>query len=143
MKKLTNIRNIGRYKNLRTGKYYNIKTAKVVGKPGRVIYYVSKGKRKYISDINFYGGNYERADVAYLDLKHELNKDNSCTTPRSQMGYYAIAKDGGFTDASPYEYRESAIGEAKKIHGKKYDYHEHVEEHITDLFYVMATNPKY
>ncbi len=56
--------------------------------------------------------------------------------PKSHYGYYAIDKDGTFTDSSPYEYRESAIHEAKEIHGNKFDYKLHLEEHITDAFYV-------
>ena len=56
--------------------------------------------------------------------------------PKSERGWYALDKDGMFTDSSPYRYKESAIHEAKSIHGEKFDYEKHLESHITDAFYV-------
>ena len=60
--------------------------------------------------------------------------------PKSELGWYAIDKDGGFTDSSPYHHQESAVHEAKKIHGKKFDYEKHIESHFTDAFYVDFLN---
>ena len=46
--KLTNIKNIGRYKNIMTGKIYNIKKGTIKSKNTDYYFYLYRGKRVYL-----------------------------------------------------------------------------------------------
>ena len=52
--KLTNIRDLGRYKNKVNSKEYNIKIGKQVGRSTDHIFYLYRNKRQHISDKDFY-----------------------------------------------------------------------------------------
>ena len=56
--KLSNIRNIGRYKNTKTNKKYNIKKGKNMQRGTDIIFYLYRGKRIIISDMDFYSVKY-------------------------------------------------------------------------------------
>lgn len=58
--KLTNIRNLGRYKNTETGKYYNIKKGTRVGRGTDVIFYLYRNSRQIIPENEFYSKKYEK-----------------------------------------------------------------------------------
>lgn len=58
--KLTNIRNLGRYKNLQSGKEYNVRKGTRKGRGTDIVYYLYRGTRMIIPDNEFYGGNYEK-----------------------------------------------------------------------------------
>lgn len=52
--KLTNIKNLGRYKNPSTGRYVNVKKGKRVGRSTDHYFYLYKGKRQFINDSDFH-----------------------------------------------------------------------------------------
>lgn len=52
--KLTNIRELGRYKNIKTGKEYNLKKGTNCQRGTDLIFYLYRGKRVFISDRDFY-----------------------------------------------------------------------------------------
>lgn len=54
MAKLTNIKNLGRYKNNETGKEYNLKTGHRSERGTDVIFYLVSFERNFISDKDFY-----------------------------------------------------------------------------------------
>lgn len=55
--KLTAIRDLGRYKNVVTGKSYNIKKGTRLSRGTDHIFYLYRGSRIYISDKEFYSDN--------------------------------------------------------------------------------------
>ena len=56
--KLTNIRNVGRYRNTETLKEYNVKKGRQKGRSVDILYYLYRGKRIIISDMDFYSPKY-------------------------------------------------------------------------------------
>jgi len=54
MTKLSNIRELGRYKNTITGKEYNLKKGTNKQRGTDSIFYTYRGKREFISDADFY-----------------------------------------------------------------------------------------
>ena len=56
--KLTNIRNVGRYRNTETNKEYNIKKGRKKGYGVDILYYLYRGNRIIISDMDFYSPKY-------------------------------------------------------------------------------------
>jgi len=56
MTRLTNIRGVGRYRNVDTGKEVNVKTGRNLQRGTDLLFYLYRGKRQYISDRDFYGG---------------------------------------------------------------------------------------
>lgn len=57
-KKLSNIRALGRYKNIETGKEYNIHKGRNPQR-GSLIFYLYRGTRMFINDMDFYH-NYKK-----------------------------------------------------------------------------------
>ena len=57
--RLRNIRPLGRYENNETGKAYNVKTGRRVGRSTDHIFYLYRQKRQYINDADFYS-NYTK-----------------------------------------------------------------------------------
>ena len=56
--KLTNIRNVGRYRNTETNKEYNVKKGRQKDRSVDILYYLYRGKRIIIQDIDFYSPKY-------------------------------------------------------------------------------------
>jgi len=56
--KLTNIRPVGRYRNTETNKEYNIKKGRQKGRSVDILYYLYRGKRILITDMDFYSPKY-------------------------------------------------------------------------------------
>jgi len=56
--KLTNIRNVGRYRNTETDKEYNVKKGQQKGRSVDILYYLYRGKRIIIQDMDFYSPKY-------------------------------------------------------------------------------------
>jgi hypothetical protein len=54
MTRLSNIRDLGRYKNTETGKAYNIKKGTNKQRSTDLLFYLYMGKRVFISDKEFY-----------------------------------------------------------------------------------------
>jgi hypothetical protein len=54
MKKLSNIQELGRYKNTETGKDYNLKKGRNLQRGTDVIFYLYRGSRMFITDQDFY-----------------------------------------------------------------------------------------
>lgn len=54
MKKLSNIRELGRYKNIVTLQEYNLKKGRVSQRSVDLIFYIYRGNRVFISDKEFY-----------------------------------------------------------------------------------------
>lgn len=52
--KLTDIKELGRYKNTITGKSYNLKRGRNSQRGVDVVFYLYRGKRQVISDYDFY-----------------------------------------------------------------------------------------
>lgn len=52
--KLTDIKELGRYKNTITGKSYNLKRGRNSQRGVDVVFYLYRGKRQIISDYDFY-----------------------------------------------------------------------------------------
>lgn len=52
--KLSNIIDIGRYKNPETGTFVNVKRGRYVGRSVDITFYIFKGKQQLISDLDFY-----------------------------------------------------------------------------------------
>lgn len=59
MGRLSNIRELGRYRNTVTGKEYNIKKGRNKERKTDLIFYLYRNKREFISDLDFYS-NYEK-----------------------------------------------------------------------------------
>lgn len=58
--KLTNIRELGRFKNTENNKEYNIKKGRNKQRGIDVIFYLYRGKRVFISDAEFYSEKYKK-----------------------------------------------------------------------------------
>lgn len=56
--KLRNIRSLGRYKNVETGKEYNVKKGTKVGRSTDHVYYLYRGSKILIEDCDFYSSKY-------------------------------------------------------------------------------------
>ena len=56
--KLTNIRPVGRYCNTETLKEFNVKKGNQKGRSIDILYYLYRGKRIIISDMDFYSPKY-------------------------------------------------------------------------------------
>ena len=56
--KLTNVRSVGRYRNTETLKEYNVKKGRQKGRSVDILYYLYRGKRIIIQDIDFYSPKY-------------------------------------------------------------------------------------
>jgi len=56
--KLTNIKNVGRYRNTETNKEYNVKKGRQIGRSVDILYYLYRGNRIIISDMDFYSPKY-------------------------------------------------------------------------------------
>ena len=56
--KLRNIRSLGRFKNVETGKEYNVKSGRRVGRSTDHLFYFYRFKRVFISDADFYSEKY-------------------------------------------------------------------------------------
>jgi hypothetical protein len=54
MTRLSNIRELGRYKNTKTGKEYNIKKGRNMQRGTDLMFYLYRGVRQFISDRDFY-----------------------------------------------------------------------------------------
>lgn len=54
MTRLTNIIELGRYKNTQTGKEYNLKKGRNMARGTDLIFYLYSNKRQFISDFEFY-----------------------------------------------------------------------------------------
>lgn len=61
MTKLTNIRQLGRFKCIETNREYNIKKGRNAQRGTDHLYYLYKGKRMFINDSDFYH-NYEQVE---------------------------------------------------------------------------------
>lgn len=60
MKKFSNIRPLGRYKNIETGKEYNIKKGTNKQRGTDSIFYLYRSEKQFISDSEFYSSKYEK-----------------------------------------------------------------------------------
>lgn len=58
MLRLTNIRTVGRYRNTETLKEYNVKIGRKKGYGIDILFYLYRGKRVIIQDIDFYSPKY-------------------------------------------------------------------------------------
>jgi len=56
--KLTNIKPVGRYRNTETNKEYNVKKGKQKDRSVDILFYLYRGKRIIISDMDFYSPKY-------------------------------------------------------------------------------------
>lgn len=54
MTRLSNIQELGRYKNTNTGTEYNLKKGTVKQRGTTLIFYLYRGKRIFVSDRDFY-----------------------------------------------------------------------------------------
>jgi hypothetical protein len=54
MTRLSNIRELGRFKNIETKKEYNIKIGRNLARGTDLLFYLKSGVRQYISDRDFY-----------------------------------------------------------------------------------------
>jgi hypothetical protein len=54
MTKLSNIRDLGRYRNTETGKECNVKKGRNMQRGTDLIFYLYRNKRQFISDRDFY-----------------------------------------------------------------------------------------
>ena len=52
--RLTNIIPIGRFKNIETGKEYNLKKGRNLERGTDVVFYLFRGQRVFVSDSDFY-----------------------------------------------------------------------------------------
>lgn len=59
MTRLSNIKELGRYKNNQTGKEYNLKKGRNKQRGTDLIFYLYRGKRQFVSDAEFYS-NYKK-----------------------------------------------------------------------------------
>lgn len=62
MTKLTNIRSVGRYRNVATDKEANLKIGRNLQRGTDLLFYLYRGKRQYISDRDFYGGMWVKTE---------------------------------------------------------------------------------
>lgn len=53
-KRLTDIRNVGRYKEVATGKTVNVKQGRNASRKTDLLYYLHRGSRVFITDCDFY-----------------------------------------------------------------------------------------
>ena len=58
-RRLSNITELGRYRDVETGKEYNVKKATNKQRGIDVLFYLYRGKRQFISDRDFYS-NYKK-----------------------------------------------------------------------------------
>ena len=56
--RLTNIKSVGRFRNTETNKEYNVKKGKQKGRSVDILYYLYRGNRIIISDMDFYSPKY-------------------------------------------------------------------------------------
>jgi len=56
--KLTNIKSVGRYRNTETNKEYNVKKGRQKDRSVDILYYLYRGKRIIIQDMDFYSPKY-------------------------------------------------------------------------------------
>ena len=56
--KLSNIRRVGRFRNTETNKEYNIKKGRQKDRSVDILFYIYRGKRIIISDMDFYSPKY-------------------------------------------------------------------------------------
>jgi len=56
--KLTNIRPVGRFRNTETNKEYNIKKGRLKYRSVDILFYLYRGKRIFITDMDFYSPKY-------------------------------------------------------------------------------------
>lgn len=56
--KLTNIKNVGRFRNTETNKEVNVKKGRKKGYGVDILYYLYRGNRIIISDMDFYSPKY-------------------------------------------------------------------------------------
>ena len=61
--KLSNIKPLGRYKNIETGKEYNFKRGTNKQRGTDHIFYLYMGKRQFVSEKDFYSDKYIRVDT--------------------------------------------------------------------------------
>lgn len=54
MTRLTNIRELGRFRNKQTGAEYNVKKGRNMQRGTDLIFYLYRNKRQFISDADFY-----------------------------------------------------------------------------------------
>lgn len=54
MRRLSNIKELGRYKNTETNKVYNLKKGRDLARGVDLIYYLYRRQRQFISDADFY-----------------------------------------------------------------------------------------
>jgi len=54
MTKLSGIKELGRYKNTKTGKEYNLKSGRNIQSGTDLIFYLYRCKRYFISDADYY-----------------------------------------------------------------------------------------
>jgi hypothetical protein len=59
---LQNVKPVGRYRNVDTGKEVNVKVGRVFGRSVDLHFYEYRRTRQYISDRDFYGGVWEKID---------------------------------------------------------------------------------
>lgn len=77
MTKLSNIKKLGRYKNIETGKEYNLKKGRNMQRKTDLIFYLYRGKRIFVSDFDFYSKKlYEKVSLIEeeLDINSIVNK---------------------------------------------------------------------
>ena len=60
MRRLKNIRPLGRYKNVATGQQYNVHKGQDRDKGTDHYFYIYRGKRTYITDADFNSINHEK-----------------------------------------------------------------------------------
>ena len=56
--RLTNIKSVGRFRNTETNKEYNIKKGRQKDRSVDILFYLYRGKRIIISDMDFYSPKY-------------------------------------------------------------------------------------
>ena len=63
MVKLSNIRSLGRYRNVETGKECNVKKGRNMQRGTEVLFYLYRGQRQFISDADFYSKKYLKIEL--------------------------------------------------------------------------------
>ena len=61
-KRLTNIRNLGRYKEVATDKTVNVKQGRNASRGTDILYYLYRGSRVLIQDCDFYSDRWIKAE---------------------------------------------------------------------------------
>lgn len=88
--KLSNVRELGRFKNVETGKEYNLKKGRNNQRGVDVIFYLYRGKRQVISDRDFYS-IYEKAvgEVsASFYCQRDIEGESKCASQCDQCYEY-------------------------------------------------------